>query len=213
MTPDIVQNGAAVLRKKAAEVPLSEIGSAKIKKVLKDMEAVLEAQDDGVALAAPQIGVSLRIFIVAKAALSPLTKGEPSASDGRVVNTPPAADGSAPLARGELKRAAGYLTFINPVIVKLSRGKALLDEGCLSVRPLYGKIKRARKASVKAYDENGRLFERGASGLLAQIFQHECDHLDGVLFVDKATDLKEMLPDTAAEVRSKNPELSIRSQA
>lgn len=194
MIPTILQKYAPVLRKKAAEVPLSDIGGVKIRKVLKDMRAALETQDDGVALAAPQIGVSLRIFLVAKAALgkSPLKKGEPYASDGRVVNTPPAADGSAPLARGELKRAAGYLTFINPVITKLSKDKVLVDEGCLSVRPLYGKIKRAKKATIQAYDEQGNKFTRGASGLLAQIFQHECDHLEGVLFIDKATDLKEL---------------------
>lgn len=172
-----MQKDAAVLRKKAAEVPLADIGSAQIKKVLKNMRVALLSQDDGVALAAPQIGVSLRIFIAAKAVLDMPDKLE---ARTKMLN------------RKELKQAAGYLTFINPVIAKLSRDKVVLDEGCLSVRPLYGKIRRAKKASVKAYDENGRLFERGASGLLAQIFQHECDHLDGILFIDKASDLREM---------------------
>ena len=176
MIPDIVQNGAAVLRKKAAEVPLADIGSAKIRKVLKDMTVALEAQDDGVALAAPQIGVSLRVFIVSKAALH-LPK---ELKERKEMNTK------------ELKRAAGYLTFINPVLTKLSKERTLVDEGCLSVRPLYGKIKRSKKATITAYDEYGRKFTRGASGLLAQIFQHECDHLDGALFIDKATDVKEM---------------------
>lgn len=173
----ILQKDASVLRKKAAEVQISDFGSAKINKILKDMESALATQDDGVALAAPQIGVSLRIFIAAKAVLD-----MPDKLEARVKM----------LNKKELKQAAGYLTFINPVITKLSRDKAILDEGCLSVRPLYGKIKRARKASVKAYDETGRLFERGASGLLAQIFQHECDHLEGILFIDKATDVKEL---------------------
>ena len=179
MIPEIVQNGASVLRKKATEVPLSEIGSPKIRKILKEMASALFTQDDGVAIAAPHIGVSLRIFLVAKAVLD-----MPEAIEERKKVEH----------RKELKQEAGCLTFINPVITKLSRDKALLDEGCLSVRPLYGKIKRAKKASIRAYDENGNLFERGASGLLAQIFQHETDHLEGILFIDKATNLREMPP-------------------
>ncbi|MDO8593917.1 MAG: peptide deformylase [bacterium] len=187
MVPEIVQNGAPVLRAKATEVPLSDIGSAKIQKILKDMAAALNTQDDGVAIAAPQIGVSLRIFLVAKATL---TMPENAEERKKVAN------------RKELKLEAGCLTFINPTITKLSRDKATLDEGCLSVRPLYGKIKRSKKATVTAYDENGVKFTRGASGLLAQIFQHETDHLEGILFIDKATNLREM--PTGDELGSKN---------
>lgn len=176
MIVKIVQQEHAVLRQKAAEVPVKDIGSAKIKRVLKDMAATLEMQDDGVALAAPQIAVSLRIFIVSKAAL----------------NLPKELEKRKEINTAELKKAAGYLVFINPILTKLSRDKVILDEGCLSVRPLYGKIKRSKKASVTAYDEHGKRFTRGASGLLAQIFQHEYDHLDGILFIDKATDLREM---------------------
>jgi peptide deformylase len=191
----ILQKESPVLRKKAEAVPVAEIGSAKMRRVLKNMQAALESQDDGVALAAPQIGVSLRVFIVSKAALFPSPRG---VAEGRKLSQPPKAT---PFATGddraELKRAAGYMVFINPVITKLSRDKAILDEGCLSVRPLYGKIKRSKKAVVKAHDEHGKPFERGASGLLAQIFQHECDHLDGVLFIDKAIDVKELQIDNA----------------
>ena len=177
----IIQNGDPLLRKKAAEVSLADIGTTKLKKILRDMQTALETQDDGVALAAPQIGVSLRIFIVSKAALTLPAE----LKKRKEMNT------------AELKKATGYLVFINPAITKLSRDKALLDEGCLSVRPLYGKVKRAKKATIQAYDEQGNEFTRGASGLLAQIFQHECDHLEGVLFIDKATNLRE-LPQTPA---------------
>ncbi|MDO8620583.1 MAG: peptide deformylase [bacterium] len=181
MVPNILQKDNPVLRQKAKEVPLGEIKSAKIKKILKDMASALSTQDDGVAIAAPQIGVSLRIFLVSKAALD-----FPSGLKDRTGMEH----------RAELKKIAGYLTFINPTITKLSREKATLDEGCLSVRPLYGKIKRSKKATVTAYDENGVLFTRGASGLLAQIFQHETDHLEGILFIDKATNLREMHGET-----------------
>ena len=70
-----------------------------------------------------------------------------------------------------------------------------MDEGCLSVRWWYGGVERAEKTTIHAYDESGARFTRGASGLLAQIFQHETDHLDGVLFTDKAKGLREELPE------------------
>ena len=70
-----------------------------------------------------------------------------------------------------------------------------MPEGCLSVRWLYGKVSRAEKARVRAYDENGKIFEVGGSGLLAQVFQHETDHLNGILFSDTAVDLREMPPE------------------
>ena len=87
------------------------------------------------------------------------------------------------------------LIFFNPKIKKLSKEKQLLEEGCLSVRYLYGMVLRSAKAQLEALDENGKKFSRGTSGLLAQIVQHENDHLDGILFIDKATDVKEVLPD------------------
>ena len=66
-------------------------------------------------------------------------------------------------------------------------------EGCLSVRPIYGKVRRATRAIVEAYDEHGKKFTKEGSGLLAHIFQHEMDHLEGVLFIDKAKELQEIL--------------------
>lgn len=169
----IVQSENKVLREVAKEVPISDIKSPKIKKVLNDMKAALLSQDDGVAIAAPQIGVSLRIFIVSGRTFD-IDKGvyeenkkQPKAKD---------------------------IICINPVITKLSKDKEDMDEGCLSVRYLYGKVKRSKKASLEAYDENGIKFKRGASGLLAQVFQHETDHLDGVLFIDKAKNVVDLPP-------------------
>ena len=94
----------------------------------------------------------------------------------------------------DINKKYGHLVFINPVVTKISKDKAWLEEGCLSVRYKYGKIERAVKATVAALDENGKKFTRGGSGLLAQIFQHETDHLEGVLFIDKAIDVKDILP-------------------
>jgi peptide deformylase len=71
-----------------------------------------------------------------------------------------------------------------------------MEEGCLSLRWLYGKVKRSARVTVEAYDEEGKKFSRGAGGLLAQIFQHEIDHLNGRLFIDTATDVVNIPPPT-----------------
>jgi peptide deformylase len=170
----ITQKGEAVLRETARNVELAEISSPKIQKIIADMKTALTEQEDGVAIAAPQIGVPLRIFVVSKRA-DIIIKGIESITEEEI---------------NKLKDPV----YINPEIKKISRQKTIMDEGCLSVRYLYGKVERAEKVTVTAYDENGKKFVKGGSGLLAQIFQHEIDHLNGILFVDKADDIVEVLP-------------------
>ena len=177
--PEIVQKGEPVLRQVAEKVPVAEIKNEKIQKILRDMSVALATQDDGVAIAAPQIAIPLRIFVVSKK-VEIMMKGMEEAPE-------------------EEKSKIKDSVYINPEIKKLSKTKKWLDEGCLSVRPLFGKVERSEKATVVAYDENGKKFTKGASGLLAQIFQHETDHLDGVLFVDKAVEVKEVLPEKQNE--------------
>ena len=179
----ILQQTEAVLRETAQEVPVHEIASPKIKAVLKEMSASLKSQDDGVAIAAPQIGYSLRIFVVAGKIFSPEFVKNPEEKSAEPETVPP-----------KKKEKIKDLVFINPVISRLSRDKEWVPEGCLSVRWLYGKTFRSKKAMVTAYDENGNKFTRGGSGLLAQIFQHETDHLNGILFIDHAKEIKEELP-------------------
>ena len=70
-----------------------------------------------------------------------------------------------------------------------------VEEGCLSVRPLYGTTIRHASVTIEAQDLNGVKFTFGASNLISQIFQHECDHLEGVLFIDHAENIEEMLMD------------------
>ena len=79
--------------------------------------------------------------------------------------------------------------FVNPVIERLS-GTLQTDEGCLSVPGFYEPVTRAEHIRVKALDRDGKPFELEASGLLAVCIQHECDHLDGKLFVDYLSALK-----------------------
>ena len=184
--------GNRVLRENTKEIPIKEITTPKIKKVLREMSLALKSQNDGVAIAAPQIGYSLSIFVVSGKIFS-------TEFLGRGVSQADAPRGSAGVATPDSDPARGNsvakdLVFINPKISKLSRAKEWVPEGCLSVRWLYGKTFRSIKATITAYDENGKKFTRGASGLLAQIFQHETDHLNGILFIDHAKDIKEELP-------------------
>ena len=184
----ILQKDEKVLRLIAKEVPVREIIMPKTRKILKEMSAALRSQSDGVALAAPQIGYLLRIFVVSSKIFeknfSRKQEEKTLLNENNIVDEIP---------EKEVKKIRD-LVFINPKISKLSRSREWMSEGCLSVRPLYGKTWRSAKATVTAYDENGKKFTRGASGLLAQIFQHETDHLNGILFIDQAKDIKEEEP-------------------
>lgn len=185
----ILQKEEKILRQVAQEVHLRDIKTLKIKKVLKEMSSSLKSQNDGVAIAAPQIGYPLRIFVVS----GKVFKGEFSERGVSQVDGPRSSAGPAgPDSDPAKKDSPGKdMVFINPKISRLSREKEWMPEGCLSVRPIYGKTFRSKKATVTAYDEEGKKFTRGASGLLAQIFQHETDHLNGILFIDHASDLRE----------------------
>lgn len=177
----IVQQKEPVLRDIAKEVPITDITSTPIQKILKDMKIALNSQEDGVAIAAPQIGVSLRIFIISGAVLDMIRGHEKN-------------EGKKETEVKQKVKPEKDIVFINPVITKISKSTEWMEEGCLSVRYLYGKVKRSTKATITAYDEHGNKFERGGSGIMAQIFQHETDHLDGVLFIDKAKDLEDIPP-------------------
>ena len=168
----ILDRDAAVLRAIAKAVPESEIGSKSLSKILETMKQALHGEDDGVAIAAPQIGASLRIFIVKGSTLA-LASGAPE----------------------EEAKGLADIVFINPEITKVSKKMKRMEEGCLSVRWLYGNVKRHEKVTLSATTEDGKHFSVGASGLLAQIFQHEVDHLDGVLFIDKAENVRNLPPD------------------
>jgi peptide deformylase len=74
--------------------------------------------------------------------------------------------------------------FINPVLSQ-RKGSAEAEEGCLSLPGLYGQVKRPEKVTISAYDQDGQEFHAELSGLFARVVQHEIDHLDGILFIDK----------------------------
>lgn len=160
----IVVKGHPALSARAREIRPEEIGKPYLNGVIKLMKEQLATQDDGVAIAAPQVGESIRLFVVS-----------PNAFHGN--------------------QKDNQTVFINPKIIKTSKERKYMLEGCLSVRWLYGEVSRAKQVMIESLDEHGKKHVRGAGGLMAQIYQHETDHLDGILFDSKAENLRDLPPD------------------
>ena len=152
------------LRVTSREITKKEFGTKELKEIISAMMKALSREDDGVALAAPQIGLPLQIFVVSPKSYDVNAKWKP-------------------------------LVFINPKITKASKKMIDVQEGCLSVRWIYGTTTRHASVTIEAHDENGNKFTYGGSGLFAQIFQHEVDHLNGILFIDKAKDVQNIPPE------------------
>lgn len=167
--PKIVKVGHPALRKVSKPVVEKELSGAALKSLLGDLSAALATREDGVGLSAPQIAVNKRVFVVS----------------GRVFDKDWLSD----------KKSAEGKTytdqyFINPKVIKASKKVAEAEEGCLSIPNTYGLVKRPANVTIEFTDPSGKKRTRGAGGLLARIFQHEIDHLDGILFTDKATNIK-----------------------
>ncbi len=166
----IIQIGDERLRAVSMELSETDISSASFKKILADLSEALRSQDDGVAISAPQIGVNQRVFAVStKIFDEDYLAGEPE------------------------KKVYEHIYFINPVITNFSKKTEKAEEGCLSIRGVYGLVERSKNVTIEALNEKSEKITRGAGGLLARIFQHEIDHLDGILFIDRATEIKEII--------------------
>lgn len=154
----LVPENHPALHSIAEEFTPEEFTNGTVAKVLKDLrEAIKTYKVDGftaVAIAAPQIGVSKRMFII-----------EDQSKEADRLPT---------------------VIAINPRFVKVSKKTHVVGEGCLSIPDRYGLVRRSTNVTLEATDEKGVRYTRGAGGLLAQIMQHETDHLDGILFIDRA---------------------------
>ncbi len=144
---NIVQNGDETLRKKCFEVTAFD---EKLHTLLDDMKHTL-IKSEGVGLAAPQVGVLRRVFIVSYENY--------------------------------------YFECINPTILEM-KGKCTEKEACLSVKGASGDVVRPTKIKITFQDRKGDRHTLNVSGYLARIFCHENDHLDGVLFIDKARNIE-----------------------
>jgi len=153
--------------------PVSHYQSKELFSLLQDMRDTMLAMN-GVGLAAPQIGVSLRVVIFGVPA--PQTKeveAEPSGANTRY----PDADG------------VPETVLINPVITPLNDSMEDGWEGCLSLPGLRGLVPRYTHIRYQGCDEHGALIDRTVSGFHARVVQHECDHLDGVLYPMRINDM------------------------
>jgi peptide deformylase len=161
MTYPIVVYGHPILRKVAAEIDRDYPG---LDQLMADLfETMYHSEVLG--LAAPQIGKSIRIFVI---------DGKPAAEDEPAL--------------AEFKKA-----FINPHIIERSGELALMTEGCLSIPNLREEINRESHIRITYYDENWNYHDEVYEGYAARIIQHEYDHLDGIMFTDKVSPLRKRL--------------------
>ncbi len=161
----IVQTGAPVLRARATEVPPERIQTAEFQALIAAMTAAMR-EAPGVGLAAPQIGVPLRVIVLEdRAELSARLSAEE---------------------RQERERTPFTLrVFINPVLTPIGDEKRIFFEGCLSVKGYAALVERSAEVSVTGLDEHGQPQTMHVRGWPARILQHEVDHLDGTLYIDR----------------------------
>ncbi len=157
----IVAYGDVILKKEAKEI---EKDYPNLDKLIENMYETMYAAE-GVGLAAPQIGKSIRLFIVDA---DPFSEDEPAL-------------------KGFKK------TFINPIIIEEEGKEWGFNEGCLSIPGIRENVNRKPKIVIEYYDENFNLVEEEYEGLAARVIQHEYDHIEGVLFTDHINPLKKQL--------------------
>ena len=171
----IVAYGDPVLKKEAEEIT-NEFPD--LQKLIKDMyETMYHAS--GVGLAAPQIGKSIRMFVVDG---SPFAEKDEDDEDEEEVPDPKA------VGIENFKKV-----FINPIIEEESGEEWGFHEGCLSIPKIREEVFRKEKIQVSYYDENWNFHEEAFEGYAARIIQHEYDHIDGILFTDHLSPLKRRL--------------------
>ena len=160
----IIAYGSTVLRKESEEIDASYL---ELKELIANMFATME-NANGIGLAAPQIGLGIRLFIIDS---SPLAEDEESKTTVEAVRK----------------------VFINPQIMKEEGKEWKFNEGCLSIPEIREDVYRKPDIVITYYDENFQYHEDKFSGILARIIQHEYDHIEGTLFVDYLSPLKKRL--------------------
>ena len=158
----VVRIGRAVMRAKAAPLTPAQIVSEPIRRLVAEMEATMH-EYEGVGIAGNQVGEGLAVFVMG------LEPGAPRCPEG-------------------IERTVVF----NPSVSFI--GEELLEdwEGCLSVPGLRGRVRRRAKLELSGLDEQGTPFARVYEGFPARVVQHECDHLEGLVYLDRMQDLKSL---------------------
>ncbi|MCC6425198.1 MAG: peptide deformylase [Phycisphaerales bacterium] len=162
----IVHYPAEVLRRKAGPVKPAEADMAAIA----DRMIRLMREAEGIGLAAPQVGLSMRMFVV----------------------DVPANPDESPDPAGLASSTRGPVVYINPIISAPTGAPEPHEEGCLSLPDIRGDVIRPPTVTITAHDLQGREFTQTGTGLLARCWQHELDHLDGVLILDRMTQMSRL---------------------
>jgi peptide deformylase len=162
--------GEDVLRQKAE--PVTQFGTEELRTLVEDMFETCEAEE-GAGLAAPQIGVGLRLFVV-----------------------------DCPEFPEDPDDPVQQFAICNPEVVD-KQGTVDSEEGCLSIPGVRATLRRARRITIRGQDVEGEPIEIEADGLVSRCIQHELDHIDGVLFIDRLSSLKrQMLRKQLEEIAS-----------
>ncbi len=157
----VLRLGDPRLRQRSAELPEALFGGAELEALIADLRDTMAARD-GAGLAAPQIGVPWRVVIYG------------ITSNPRYPEAPPIPE----------------TVLINPVLNPIGEATQLGWEGCLSVPGLRGQVRRHQRLHVAWRDPSGGHHQQEVEGFHARVVQHECDHLDGLLFVDRLQDTR-----------------------
>jgi len=152
-TLPILTKPSPILRQKSKEIKKDELKNKEFQIFCDDMIKTMK-EKDGIGLASPQVGKSIRLIVV--------------------------------------NEKDGPICMINPRVIKKSLLKEWDEEGCLSVPGVYGEVKRCKKIICEYTDRSGDKTKINAEGLLARVILHEIDHLDGILFIDKAKNIHEV---------------------
>jgi len=161
------------LRKPSVKIEKKILLSDEIQQLIKDMITTMYG-DDGVGLAAPQVKKNIRICVIGKESIK---KDYSIISKINDINF------------------NKDIILVNPKWTKLNRKTTNDIEGCLSVPKTYGKVKRCRDITVEAMNKKGENIKFEAYNFFARVIQHEIDHLDGILFIDKAKDIYLIAPE------------------
>lgn len=160
----IVAYGDPVLKRRAEDI---DEDYPNLKKLIENMfETMYHA--NGIGLAAPQIGKAIRLFVIDATPVAEGEDGDPSCEDFKRV-------------------------FINPIILEETGEEWSCEEGCLSIPNLRQEVKRKPMLKIEYYDENWDLYEEELDGFAARVVQHEYDHIEGVLFIDRISPMKRTL--------------------